>query len=119
MIRVNLSASFGATVSHITWVDEKPCSSNSGGPLPPTRAKMRPALVLIHSEAYPGNRSARSGMAHSLVIVRHRVSACFKHCLALPLARPNVMPSGKPGQQEPKARKCHVDRFRNSGGSQG
>lgn len=51
MISVNLSASFGATVCHITCVDENPCSSNSGGPLPPTRAKMRPALVLIHSEA--------------------------------------------------------------------
>src|SRR3954471_8228101 len=62
MISVNLSASFGATVCHITWVDEKPCSNNSGGPLPPTRAKIRPALVLIHSEAYPGNRSARSGI---------------------------------------------------------
>src|SRR5439155_915338 len=62
MISVNLSASCGATGCHITCVEENPCSSNSGGPLPPTRAKMRPAEVLIHSEAYPGNRSARSGM---------------------------------------------------------
>ncbi len=51
MIRVNLSASCGATRCHITCVSENPCSSNSGGPLPPTRAKMRPDLVLIHSEA--------------------------------------------------------------------
>src|SRR5215207_6093713 len=62
MISVNLSASCGATGCHITCVDENPCRSNSGGPLPPTRAKMRPDEVLIHSEAYPGNRSARSGM---------------------------------------------------------
>src|SRR5882757_7993585 len=125
MISVNLSASCGATVCHITWVDEKPCSSNSGGPLPPTRAKMRPALVLIHSEAYPGNRSARSGIDGTpwrpvtAPQAEGRRRYCFKHCLALPLARPSVMPSVKPGQQEPKARKCHVDRFRNSGGSQG
>src|SRR3954447_4841273 len=63
MISVNLSASFGATGCHITCVDENPCSSNSGGPLPPTRAKMRPDLVLIHSAEYPGNRSASSGMS--------------------------------------------------------
>src|SRR5215467_10128487 len=62
MIRVNRSASCGATVCHITCVEEKPCSSNSGGPLPPTRAKMRPDEVLIHSDLYPGNRSARSDM---------------------------------------------------------
>src|ERR1700731_693934 len=60
MITVNFSASCGATRCHITWVSEKPCSNNSGGPLPPTRAKMRPDVVLIHSEAKPGNRSARS-----------------------------------------------------------
>src|ERR1700679_4189411 len=60
MIRVKRSASCGATRCHITCVSEKPCSSNSGGPLPPTRAKMRPDFVLIHSEAKPGNRSARS-----------------------------------------------------------
>ncbi len=36
MISVNLSSSFGATWCHITWVEEKPCSSSSGGPLPPT-----------------------------------------------------------------------------------
>ena len=51
MISVKLSASCGATRCHITWVSEKPCSNNSGGPLPPTRAKIRPDLVLIHSEA--------------------------------------------------------------------
>src|SRR5205823_14871128 len=62
MISVNLSASCGATGCHITCVEENPCSSNSGGPLPPTRAKMRPDEVLIHSDAYPGNRSARSDM---------------------------------------------------------
>src|SRR3984957_12057859 len=65
MISVKRSASCGATRCHITWVSEKPCSNNSGGPLPPTRAKMRPDVVLIHSAAYPGNKSARS------VIVDH------------------------------------------------
>src|SRR6267154_3405703 len=63
MISVNLSMSCGATRCHITCVWEYPCNSNSGGPLPPTRAKMRPDRVLIHSEPKPGNRSARSGMA--------------------------------------------------------
>src|SRR6476660_6712569 len=62
IISVNLSASCGATGCHITCVDENPCSSSSGGPLPPMRAKIRPDEVLIHSEAYPGNRSARSGI---------------------------------------------------------
>jgi hypothetical protein len=70
MISVNLSASCGATGCHITCVDENPCSSNSGGPLPPTRAKMRPDEVLIHSEAYPGNRSARSDIFTLSVIIR-------------------------------------------------
>src|ERR1700733_9576809 len=66
MTSVKRSASCGATRCHITWVSEKPCSNSSGGPLPPTRAKMRPDVVLIHSEAKPGNRSARSGIvAHS------------------------------------------------------
>ena len=51
MISVKLSASFGATLCHITCVEENPCSRSSGGPLPPTRAKMRPEEVLIHSEA--------------------------------------------------------------------
>ena len=51
MISVNLSASFGATSCHITCVEENPCSNSSGGPLPPTRAKMRPDVVLIHSDA--------------------------------------------------------------------
>src|ERR1700742_1192904 len=68
MISVNLSASSGATGCHITCVEEKPCSSNSGGPSPPTRAKMRPDLVLIHFDWKPGNRSARSGIAHTHVI---------------------------------------------------
>src|SRR3982751_5749604 len=66
MISVNRSLSCGATRCHITLVSEKPCSSSSGGPLPPTRAKMRPEAVLIHSEAKPGKRSARSGMVYSL-----------------------------------------------------
>src|SRR3954468_20443384 len=74
MISVNWSASCGATGCHITCVDENPCSSNSGGPFPPTRAKMRPDEVLIHSEPYPGNRSARSGMG---------APCCFKLCLLL------------------------------------
>src|SRR5579872_7350098 len=62
MISVNRSASCGATRCHMTCVSEKPWSNRSGGPSPPTRAKMRPDWVLIHFEAYPGNRSARSGM---------------------------------------------------------
>src|ERR1700722_7938495 len=60
MISVKRSASCGATRCHITCVSEKPCSNSSGGPLPPTRAKMRPDVVLIHSEPKPGKRSARS-----------------------------------------------------------
>src|SRR3954467_4361662 len=67
MISVKESASCGATRCHITWVSEKPCSSSSGGPLPPTRAKIRPDAVLIHSEAKPGKRSARS----MVVLLRH------------------------------------------------
>src|SRR6267154_4458226 len=98
MISVNLSASFGATRCHITCVWEYPCNSNSGGPLPPTRAKMRPDRVLIHSEPKPGNRSARSGMEGA----PFAAGRCLKHCLALPLARPGVMPSGKTNQQEQK-----------------
>src|SRR5579863_3012941 len=62
MISVKRSESCGATRCHITWVSEKPCSNSNGGPLPPTRAKMRPDLVLIHSAAKPGKRSARSDM---------------------------------------------------------
>src|SRR4030081_2030032 len=31
-----------------------------------------------------------------------RPSCCFKHCSALPSARPGVMPSPKPNQQEPQ-----------------
>ena len=38
-------------VPHAHGSAENPCSSISGGPLPPTRAKMRPDLVLIHSES--------------------------------------------------------------------
>ena len=83
MISVNLSASCGATRCHITCVSEKPCSNSSGGPLPPTRAKMRPDLVLIHSEEKPGNRSARSGMvcapsAAKREIVRSRSQAMVR-----------------------------------------
>ncbi len=43
---------------------------------------------------------------------------CFKHCLPLPLTRAGFMPFAKPNQQE-QPRKCHVDRFRDSGRSQG
>src|SRR5579863_9693429 len=60
MISLKRSASCGATRCHIACVSEKPCSRSSGGPLPPTRAKMRPDFVLIHSEPKPGNKSARS-----------------------------------------------------------
>src|SRR5579872_4060583 len=66
MISVKRSANCGATRCHITWVSEKPCSSNSGGPAPPTRAKIRPDRVLIHFEARLGNKSARSDIACSL-----------------------------------------------------
>src|SRR5258705_11891081 len=110
MISVNLSASCGATGCHITCVDENPCSSNNGGPLPPTRAKMRPDEVLIHSDAYPGNRSARSDMD---------APCCFKLCLPLPLEKRRFMPFLKPDQQEQEPRKPDVDRFRNPGRSQG
>src|SRR6185436_6375132 len=111
MISVNLSANCGATGCHITCVDENPCSNNSGGPLPPTRAKMRPDEVLIHSEAYPGNRSARSGMG---------APCCFKLCLPLPPRKRRFMPFLKPDQQEQEPRKpSDVDRFRNPGRSQG
>src|SRR4051812_31059933 len=75
MISVKVSASRGATLCHITWVSEKPCSSNSGGPLPPSRAKIRPERGLIHSAAYPGNRSARSGMELLLGSARPRLPA--------------------------------------------
>src|SRR5215813_5314370 len=98
MISVNLSARSGATGCHITCVDENPCSSNNGGPLPPTRAKMRPDVVLIHSDAYPGNRSARSGMG-MLPAALNFVSCCFKLCLSLLLADLRFMPSLKSDQQ--------------------
>src|SRR6185503_20164077 len=99
MISVNLSASCGATLCHITCVDEKPCNSNSGGPLPPTRAKMRPDEVLIHSEAYPGNRSARSGMA-----LLHGPRRLLQTLFALPPADRRFMPSPKPDQEKQQAR---------------
>src|SRR5580765_4534031 len=94
MISVNLSASCAATGCHITWVEENPCSSNSGGPLPPTRAKMRPDEVLIHSEAYPGNRSARSDMdalprgLRRLLQTLFAVAAGRPQVYAIPQARP-------------------------------
>src|SRR4029453_11396531 len=65
MISENLLASCGATRCHITCVSENPCSNSSGGPLPPVRAKMRPADVLIHSGPKPGKRGARYGMGGS------------------------------------------------------
>src|SRR5215217_7116450 len=41
----------------------KPCKSTSGGPLPPERAKTRPASPSIQCDAKPGKRSSvmRSG----------------------------------------------------------
>src|SRR5215813_9968908 len=114
MISEKASASCGATRCHITCVSEKPCNSNSGGPLPPVRAKMRPAEVLIHSEPKPGKRSARSGMLCLLTRQRLLLQTLF----ALPPARHGFMPSAKPNQQAGK-RKRHVDQFRNSGRSQG
>src|SRR6186997_1902939 len=88
MISVNLSASCDATGCHITCVDENPCSSSSGGPLPPTRAKMRPDEVLIHSEAYPGNRSARSGMDAPLLQTLFVVAAGRPQGYAILQVRP-------------------------------
>src|SRR5665213_2873151 len=75
MISVKASASSGATRCHCTWVCENPCSNSSGGPLPPTRAKMRPDLVLIHSDEKPGNRSARSGMMYFSFVMAGLVPA--------------------------------------------
>src|SRR5690348_1378861 len=113
MISVNLSASIGATGCHITCVDENPCSSSSGGPLPPVRAKMRPDDVLIHSEPKPGKRSARSGMLgllarRSLLQTLFVVAAGTSPVYAIGKARPAS-----------SQRKHHVDRFRDSSGSQG
>src|SRR3989442_9051745 len=96
MISVNLSASCGATWCHITCVDENPCSSNSGGPLPPTRAKMGPDEVLIHSDPHPGNRSARSGMGalppglRRLLQTLFAVAAGETPVYAIPQARPTA-----------------------------
>src|SRR3954449_3605082 len=44
-------------------VSGKPCNSTSGGPLPPARAKTRPASPSIQCDAKPGKRSSimRSG----------------------------------------------------------
>src|SRR5215468_4660940 len=95
MISEKASASCGATRCHITCVSEKPCSRSSGGPLPPVRAKMRPAEVLIHSEPKPGKRSARSGMLCLLTRQRLLLQTLF----VLPPARHGFMPSAKPNQQ--------------------
>src|SRR5689334_17555891 len=95
MISENLSASCGATRCHITCVSEKPCKRSSGGPLPPVRAKMRPAEVLIHSAPKPGKRSARSGMMYLLQQQRLLLQTLF----ALPPARHSFMPSAQPHQQ--------------------
>ena len=46
-------------------------------PLAANAGKRWPDEVLIDSEAYPGDRSARSGMRRSF--------RCFKLCLPLPL----------------------------------
>src|SRR5271156_192988 len=125
MISVNLSASCGATRCHITWVEENPCSNNSGGPLPPTRAKIRPDLVLIHSDAYPGNKSARSGISetpwqrHVTMSWSSDGGRCFKHCSRLPLASLGVMPFIGHNQQQPSEETSHVDRFRSPGRGQG
>ena len=37
---VNSSASRGAILCHMTWVCGLPCSSSSGGPLPPCRSRI-------------------------------------------------------------------------------
>src|SRR5690349_19060294 len=100
MISENFSASCGATGCHITCVDENPCRSSSGGPLPPVRAKMRPADVLIHSEPKPGNRSARSGIC-SLLSQHFLLQTLF----VLPLAQHRFMPSPNLGRQQAEASK--------------
>src|ERR1700682_2303103 len=147
MISVNLSASCGATRCHCTWVWENPCSSISGGPLPPTRAKIRPAEVLIHSEPKPGNKSARSGISHSLMSssakaddpVFQRQQRSTREVAAYWLPRCSgvrqlwllqtlfVVAAGtsqvyailQVRSSRTPARKCHVDRFRSPGRSQG
>src|ERR1700692_4590070 len=128
MISVKVSASCGVTRCHITWVSEKPCSSSSGGPLPPTRAKMRPDLVLIHSEEKPGNRAARSGIDwHSFaagpdVILQSRGRrrlvllnfVCRCRWRVADICHP-TSPTNKNHNEET----CNVDRFRSPGRSQG
>src|SRR5919106_4978008 len=121
MISVKLSASRGATRCHITCVSENPCSSNSGGPLPPTRAKIPPELVLIHSEENPGNKSARSGIECVLLFT-------FLQCR---FPQPGIWsggictPASDSGydlattfDNKPERGTCHVDRFRSPGRGQ-
>src|SRR3954462_11369825 len=114
MISVNLSASCGATRCHITWVSEKPCSSSNGGPLPPTRAKMRPDEVLIHSEPKPGKRSARSGMRRLLRQRRLLLQTLF--AVAAGTSQVYAIAQAPPARSQ---RKCHVDRFRDPRRSKG
>src|ERR1700722_16032945 len=97
MISVKRSASCGATRCHITWVSEKPCSNSSGGRLPPTRAKTRPDVVLIHSAAYPGNKSARSGMVISFAVMAGLVPAI--HLLRQQLKVVDARPGAGDGDQ--------------------
>src|SRR5690348_18249372 len=110
MISENLSASCGAKRCHITCVSENPCNSSSGGPLPPVRAKMRPAEVLIHSEPKPGKRSAKSGMRvllraapslQTLFATSNFVCRCRAHVVGL---CHRVSPTSK------KPEERHVDR---------
>src|ERR1019366_5149229 len=128
MISVNLSASCGATRCHITWVSENPCSSNSGGPLPPTRAKMRPDLVLIHSEEKPGNRSARSGIFTLSQQAPRRIG--YPHARGRTMVASNfvcrcrwlgsaICHFTNPTIKNPNEETSYVDRFRSPGRGQG
>src|SRR3569832_2515436 len=122
MISVKLSASPGATRCHITCVSENPCSSNSGGPLPLTRAKIRPELVLIHSEENPGNKSARSGIERVLLFSPH--SPDFRNPAIGPAAyvrlrRIQAMTLPPPSTTNQNEETRHVDRFRSPGRGQG
>src|SRR3954468_3793151 len=55
---VLVRASAGAMRWKQTCVSGNPCSRTTGGPLPPRRAKMRPACVSSQCEAKPGKRSS-------------------------------------------------------------
>ena len=97
MISVNLSASCGATRCHITCVDENPCSSSSGGPLPPTRAKMRPDRGVdpfgsICRETGRQDRACMSAPSRPALLLQtlFAVAAGASQVYAIPQARPTA-----------------------------